>query len=95
MMLLHVIDQATTILYRDTRIEYRVVVDLHVGTGSGNVGPMGHFDKLKCTFLWLILSHFHTVEPTSWLDVSHVFSSQTTIAVSFEWEKTSFIDFYW
>jgi len=33
------------------------------------------------------------VEPTSWLDVSHVFSSQTTIAVMFEWEKLSFNDF--
>jgi len=33
------------------------------------------------------------VEPTSWLDVSHMFSSQTTIAVAFKWEKSSFIDF--
>ena len=38
-------------------------------------------------------SHFNIAEPTSWLDVSRVFSSQTTIAVTFEWEKPSFIDF--
>jgi len=37
------------------------------------------------TFLWLLFSHFPIVEPTSWLDVSHVFSSQTKIAVTFEW----------
>ena len=33
------------------------------------------------------------MKPTSWLDVSHVFSSQTTIAVTFEWEKPSLLIF--
>jgi len=33
------------------------------------------------------------VEPISWLDVSRVFSSQTTIAMMFEWEKPSFFVF--
>jgi len=37
--------------------------------------------------------HFHIVEPTSWLGLSHLFSLQTTIAVTIEWEKPSFIDF--
>ena len=37
--------------------------------------------------------HFHIVELTSWLCLSHVFSLQTTIAVKIEWEKPSFIDY--
>jgi len=43
--------------------------------------------------LVITFPHFHIVEPTSWLDVSRVLSSQTTTAVTFEWEKPSFIDF--
>jgi len=61
------------------------------------VGPMGHFEKFKpgktAPFCDYFFSHFHIAEPTSWLDVSHMFSSQTKIAVTFEWEKPSFVDF--
>jgi len=37
--------------------------------------------------------HFDIVKLASWLGLSYVFSLQTTIAVTFEWEKHSFIDF--
>jgi len=58
------------------------------------VGPMGHFDKFKPGKAAPSSGYFfHIVEPISWLDVYNVFSSQTTIAVTFEWDKPSFIDF--
>ena len=64
--------------------------------GRGNVGPMGRSDKFKAAkkaTSWDYFFHFRIVEQTSWLDISHVFSLQTTTAVTFEWEKKIFVDF--